>query len=38
MKSYHALRLADMPINTVCVLWVFSMVESLLHGFHLESR
>jgi hypothetical protein len=27
-----------MPISTVYVLWVFSMVESLLLEFHLESR
>jgi hypothetical protein len=30
MESYHALRLADMPINIVFVLQVFSMTESLL--------
>jgi hypothetical protein len=31
-SSYHALRLANMPISAVSVLWVFSTAESLLLG------
>jgi hypothetical protein len=37
MKSYHALRIADMPISAVSVPCVFSMIESLFLGYHLES-
>jgi hypothetical protein len=37
MEPYHALRLVGMPINIVYVLRVFSMVETLLLKFLLES-
>jgi hypothetical protein len=38
MESYHALRLADMPISVISVLQVFSTVDSFILGFSLESR
>jgi hypothetical protein len=38
MESYHALRLADKPISVVSVLRVYSKIQSLLLGFHLEFR
>jgi hypothetical protein len=38
MESYHALRLADMPINVVSVIRVISTIHSLLLGFCLEFR
>jgi hypothetical protein len=37
MESYHALRLAVMPINAVFVLRVISTTESLLLGYCPES-